>query len=146
MAAAPQYGKQYIRFAETGLVADNLAIPQFSVVQVTGATDPASITNVFAAAGEALGVLQQEFNTTASGLGTDLLRLGTVATSGLLLVGMDAGNALAAGDALTVNAAGLASNENPGVASFAVTVNGTAPTVRQLVSIGGTSFALVSFA
>ena len=143
MAAGPQYGKQYIRFAETALVADNLAIPQFSVVQVTGSTDPASITNVFAGAGEALGVLQQEFNTTASGLGTDLLRLGTVATSGLLLVAQDAANAMTVGDALTVDATGRASSVAGG---FAVTVNGTAPTVRQLVAIGGTSFALVSFA
>ena len=143
MAAGPQYGKQYIRFAETGLVADNLAIPQFRVVQVTGATEPASITNVFAGAGEALGVLQQEFNTTASGLGTDLLRLGTVATSGLLLVSMDAANAMTVGAVLTVDATGRASAVG---GAFAVTVNGSTPIVRQLVAIGGTSFALVSFA
>jgi len=142
MAAGPQYGKQYIRFAETALVADNLAIPQFSLVQVTGTTEPPSITNVFAGAGEALGVLQQEFNTTASGLGTDLLRLGTVATSGLLLVAMDAANAVAIGDVLAVDAVGQASAAG-GV--FAVTINGTTPIVRQLVTIGGTSFALVSF-
>ena len=143
MAAGPQYGKQYIRFAETGLVADNLAIPQFRVVQVTGATEPASITNVFAGAGEALGVLQQEFNLASSGLGTDLLRLGTVATSGLLLVAMDAANAMTVGAVLTVDATGRASAVG---GAFAVTVNGSTPIVRQLVAIGGTSFALVSFA
>lgn len=142
MAAGPQYGKQYIRFAETALVADNLAIPQFSVVADSGAgTDPTSITNVIAAPGEVMGVLQQEFNLATSGFATDLLRLGTVATSGLLLVAMDAVNAVAIGDALTVNATGQAAT-----GGSAVTVNGTAPQVRQLVTIGGTSFALVSFA
>lgn len=140
MAAAPQYGKQYIRFAETGLVADNLAIGQFRVVQATGATEPTSITNVFAGAGEALGVLQQEFNLASSGQGTDLLRLGTVATSGLLLVEMDAAAPQAAGDALAVDAEGRAA-----AGGFAVTVNGGTPIVRQVVAIGGGSFALVSF-
>tara|TARA_R110001592_G_scaffold87827_6_gene259143 strand:+ start:5812 stop:6243 length:432 start_codon:yes stop_codon:yes gene_type:complete len=142
MAAGPQYGKQYIRFAETGLVADNLAIPQFSVVQATGATDPTSITNVFAGAGECLGVLQQEFNTATTGYATDLLRLATVATSGLLLVAMDAANAVVVGTVLTVDATGRASSA---AGAFAVTVDGTTPIVRQLVAIGGTSFALVSF-
>ena len=146
MAAAPQYSKQYIRFAETALVATNLAIPQFRVVQVTGSTDPASITNVFAgaadAAQKALGVLQQEFNTTASGDGTDLLRLGTVATSGLLLIEQDGANALAAGDVLTIDAAGRASNA--AATNYAPTFNGTSGTVRQVVTIGGGNFALVS--
>jgi CII-binding regulator of phage lambda lysogenization HflD len=146
MAAAPQYGKQYIRFAETGLVADNLAIPQFRVVQVTGATDPVSITNVFAGVADAaqvgLGVLQQEFNTTASDLGTDLLRLGTVATSGLLLIEQDAANALAAGDVLTIDAEGRASNA--AATNYAPTFNGGTGIVRQVVTIGGGNFALVS--
>lgn len=143
MAASPVYGRQYIRFAETGLVADDLAIPQFSLVIDSGAgTDPTSITNVIAGAGEALGVLQQEFNLANTGLGTDLLRLGTVATSGLLLIAMDAANQLAIGDALTVDGVGQAS---AAAGAFAMTVNATTPIVRQLVNIGGVSMALVSF-
>ena len=145
--ANPQYGKQYIRFAETALVADNVAIPQFRLVIDAGAgTDPVTVTNVVAAAGEALGVIQQEKNLASTGYATDLYREATIATSGLLLIEMDGANALSAGDALTVDATGRASNANPGVGSFAMTVNGTTPVVRQVVAIGGLSQALVSFA
>jgi len=146
MAASPVYGKQYIRFAETAL-APATAIAQFLVVaadtSVSPQTDPATI-KILAGAGEALGVIQQEFNAANSGLGTDLLRLATVATSGLLLVQASAATAPAVGAPLTVlnGVAVTAGTANAG----AVTVNGTAPTVRQLVDIGGVSHALVSFA
>lgn len=144
--AAPVYGRQYIRFAETGLVPDAAAIPQFRVVQATGTTDPTSVTNVFSAAGEALGVIQQEKNLASTGLATDLMREATIATSGLLLVEHDAANPLAVGDVLTVDVAGKASVTGvSGTNHFAVTVNATTPIVRQLVGIGGQDMVLVSF-
>ena len=147
-AAGPVYGQQYIRFAETAQVDGALAIDQFRVVQRTGTTDPTSITNVFSGTGpiEALGVIQQKKNLESSDLGTDLYRLATVATSGLLLVAQASAGALSIGDPLSVNAAGEASDN--GVANtdhWVINVNGTTPIVRQVVEIGGESMALVSF-
>ena len=91
--ATPVYGKQFIRFAETALVPDASAIAQFTLVTINNAvpSEPPTIA-LMAAAGEAFGVLQQEFNLATSGYATDLLRLGTVATSGLLLVAADNAN------------------------------------------------------
>jgi hypothetical protein len=139
--ATPVYGKQFIRFAETALVPDASAIAQFSLVTIDNAvpTEPPTIA-LMAAAGEAFGVLQQEFNLATSGYATDLLRLGTVATSGLLLVAADNANLQTQGTALLVDANGMSSS-----AGGAVTVDGTTPIVRQQVVIGGVAMVLVSF-
>ena len=139
--ATPVYGKQFIRFAETALVPDASAIAQFSLVTINAAvpSEPPTIA-LMAAAGEAFGVLQQEFNLATSGYATDLLRLGTVATSGLLLVAADNANLQVQGNALLVDANGMSSS-----AGGAVTVDGTTPIVRQQVVIGGVAMVLVSF-
>jgi hypothetical protein len=139
--ATPVYGKQFIRFAETALVPDASAIAQFSLVTIDAAvpSEPPTIA-LMAAAGEAFGVLQQEFNLATSGYATDLLRLGTVATSGLLLVAADNANLQVQGNALLVDANGMSSS-----AGGAVTVDGTTPIVRQQVVIGGVAMVLVSF-
>jgi hypothetical protein len=139
--ATPVYGKQFIRFAETALVPDASAIAQFSLVTIdaTVPSEPPTIA-LMAAAGEAFGVLQQEFNLATSGYATDLLRLGTVATSGLLLVAADNANLQVQGNALLVDANGMSSS-----AGGAVTVDGTTPIVRQQVVIGGVAMVLVSF-
>ena len=139
--ASPVYGKQFIRFAETGLVADAVALNQFTLVAVDAAvpTEPPTLAQA-TGAGEIMGVLQQDVLAVDADKATTLQRLGTVATSGLLLVAADAANLQAQSDALLVDANGKSSS-----AGAAVTVAGTAPQVRQVVSIGGVDMVLVSF-
>ena len=91
-------------------------------------------------AGEAFGVLQQDVPAVDPDKATTLARLGTVATSGLLLVAADNANLQAQNDALLVDAQGRSSS-----AGQAVTVAATTPIVRQQVVIGGVSMVLVSF-
>ena len=138
--ASPVYGKQFIRFAESGQ-APATAIGQFLLVTISGATNPPTAA-IMAAAGEAWGVIQQQFNAADTGFATDLNRQATIATSGLLLVTADGANMQAVGDALKVDAAGKSSAAG---GAGAVTVNGTTPIVRQLVQVGGENFVLVSF-
>ena len=141
MSASPVYGKQYIRFAESGRVDTNVAIDQFVLVTIDNAPVTAPPTAaLMAAAGEAWGVIQQKFNLATSGFATDLNRQATIATSGLLLVQANGANMQAQNDALLVNAAGKSSS-----AGGAVTQNGTTPVVRQQVQVGGLSYVLVSF-
>jgi hypothetical protein len=146
--ATPVYGKQYIRFAETAYVCCDTEIPQFRLVTVdpTGGpcgdgtpTDPPTAA-LMVAGGNAWGVMQQYFNTCECDYATDRLRLGTVATSGLLLIEADGDNLQAQGDALLVDAEGRSSS-----AGAAVSVDNTYPTVRQQVLVGGVSMVLVSF-
>ena len=141
MSASPVYGKQYIRFAESGRVDVGVAIDQFVLVTIDNAptTDPATAA-LMAAAGEAWGVIQQKFNLATSGFATDLNRQCTIATSGLLLLQADAANLQSQNDALKVDANGRSSS-----AGGAVTQNGTTPVVRQRVQVGGESYVLVSF-
>ena len=141
--ASPVYGKQFIRFAETGLVADADSFDQFTLVKT--APNPAPVTEpptlaLLAAAGEAFGVIQQDVPAVDPDKATTLARLATVATSGLLLVSADSANLQAQGDPLKVDAQGRSSS-----AGGAVTVASTTPIVRQQVVIGGVSMALVSF-
>ena len=141
MSASPVYGKQYIRFAESGRVDTNVAIDQFVLVTIDNApvTVPPTAA-LMVAAGEAWGVIQQKFNLATSGFATDLNRQATIATSGLLLLQADGANAQAQNDALLVDANGKSSS-----AGGAVTQNGTTPIVRQLVQVGGLNYVLVSF-
>ena len=149
--ATPVYGKQYIRFAETCYIPCPVAIHQFSVVSVDitgtgtgdtansiGPTDPP--TAMLFDGSTAWGVLQQEFNDCSCDYATDRLRLGTVATSGLLLINADADNLQVQGDALLVDTEGRSSS-----AGAAVLVDSTTPTVRQQVLVGGVSMVLVSW-
>ena len=84
--ASPVYGKQYIRFAETGHVGDGDSIPQFHVVKIDNSVlmDPPHI--IVSDGGESFGVLQQDVDAVDIDKATTAQRLGTVATSGLLLV------------------------------------------------------------
>ena len=140
--ATPVYGKQFIRFAETGLVPDAVALTQFRVVAIdeTAGTEPATLK--VSDGGESFGVLQQDVPAVDAEKATTLQRLGTVATSGLLLVEADSSSKPVQNDALEVNASGVAVANSAG---SAVTVNGTSPIVRQQVMIGGVFHVLVSF-
>ena len=140
--ATPVYGKQFIRFAETGLVPEAVALTQFRPVAIdeTAGTEPPTLK--VCDGGEAMGVLQQDVPAVDPEKATTAQRLGTVATSGLLLVEADAASKPVQGVALEVNASGVAVALGAG---SAVTVNGTAPIVRQQVMIGGVFHALVSF-
>jgi hypothetical protein len=137
--ATPVYGKQFIRFAETGLVEDATALEQFTLVKTVGATEPPTLA-LMVGAGEAFGVLQQDVPAVDLDKATTLQRLGTVATSGLLLVAADSANLQAQGASLLVDGNGKSS-----AAGGAVTVAATTPIVRQQVVIGGVAMALVSF-
>ncbi len=146
--ASPVYGKQYIRFAETFLVAQGTVVNEFRVVELTsspGSHPPLLVEQ--SNGGAAVGVAQYTLNDNvpATGFATDDVRLLTVATSGLLLVAAD--GTLAANDigtALEVVAGGLASDAGT-AGSTAVTVNGTTPIIRDVLDIGGLQYALVSF-
>ena len=138
--ASPVYGKQFIRFAETGVVADATALNQFTLVKTAAAATEPPTLELMAAGGEAFGVLQQDVPAVDLDKATTLARLGTVATSGLLLVSADNANLQTQGDALLVDAQGRSSS-----AGGAVTVAATTPIVRQQVVIGGVSMVLVSF-
>ena len=137
--ATPVYGKQFIRFAETGLVPDATVLEQFTLVKTKGATEPPTL-ELLNGAGEAFGVLQQDMPAVDADKATTLQRLGTVATSGLLLVAADNANLQAQRDPLKVDAQGRSSS-----AGGPVTVGATTPIVRQQVVIGGVAMALVSF-
>ena len=138
--ATPVYGKQFIRFAETGLVPDAVALEQFTLVKTGVAVTEPPTLELMSAAGEAFGVLQQDMPAVDADKATTLQRLGTVATSGLLLVAADGANLQAQGAGLLVDANGKSSS-----AGGAVTVAATTPIVRQQVVIGGVAMALVSF-
>lgn len=146
--SSPVYGKQYIRFAETFLVAQGTAVNQFRVVELTGTPGSHPPLQVQESnGGAAVGVSQYTLNDNVppTGYATDEVRLLTVATSGLLLV--EADGTLAANDigtALEVLSDGRASDAAT-VGSAAVTVNGTTPIIRDVLNIGGDQYALVSF-
>jgi len=140
--ATPVYGKQFIRLAETGLVPEATALTQFRVVAIdeTEGTEPPTLK--VSDGGESFGVLQQDVPAVDADKATTIQRLGTVATSGLLLVEADSTSKPVQNIPLEVNASGIAVANGDG---SAVTVNGTAPIVRQQVMIGGTFHVLVSF-
>jgi len=146
--AAPVYSKQYIRFAESFLVAQGTAVNQFRVVKLTsspGSHPPLLVEQ--SSGGASVGVAQFTLNDNVpeTGFATDEVRMLSVATSGLLLVEGD--GTLAANDigtALEVISDGRASDAAT-VGSTAVTVNGTSPIIRDVIDIGGEQYALVSF-
>jgi hypothetical protein len=86
-------------------------------------------------------VLQQDVLVKDDDRAVTLPRLGTVATSGLLLIeSLSGGSEQKIGDELKVDANGVSSD-----AGAAALVNGTKPIVRQQVMIGGVTMVLVSF-
>ena len=140
--ATPVYGKQFIRFAETGLVPDGDAIPQFRVVSIDNSSASEPPTIALTGADPFFGVLQQDVDAVDADKATTMQRLGTVATSGLLLVEADASSKPVQNIPLEVNASGIAVAQSAG---SAVLVNGASPIVRQQVMVGGIFHVLVSF-
>lgn len=138
--ATPVYGKQFIRFAETGVAQETDAFSQFTLVTVDSAV-PSDIPTLAQAtgAGEVMGVLQQDILAVDNDKATTLQRLGTVATSGLLLVASGA-SIQSTGSALKIDANGKSDSSGG-----AVTCNGTTPIVRDNVTQGGVEMVLVSF-
>ena len=153
--AAPVYGKQYIRYAETWEAPINTEAGVVGTVEIGELRAVSYATWAgpnYAAAGDAfspsaaqttiVGVNQAYMPTVLAQPNT--ARQLTVATSGLLLIENDPGfpflNANL-NDPLAINAAGQAS-----LTGTAVTLDGTTPRIREIVEIGGRNLVLVSFA
>jgi hypothetical protein len=153
--AAPIYGKQYIRYAETweapvnteGGVVGTVEIGELRAVSYATWAGPN-----YAAAGDAfnpaaaqatiVGVNQAYMPTTLAQPQT--ARQLTVATSGLLLIENDPASPFTNGNLnapLAINALGQAR-----LGGTAVTLDGTTPLIREIVTIGGRPLVLVSFA
>ena len=142
--AAPVYGRQYIRFADTFQVAQGTAVNEFRVVELTAAPGTTPLLVQESNGGESVGVAQftMNDNVPATGFATDENRMLTVATSGLLLVSNATATATDVGKTLEVNATGQAVADTTGTA---VTINGTTPIIREVLTQGGEDFVLVSF-
>jgi hypothetical protein len=161
--AAPIYGKQYIRYAETWQAAVNLqtgspfallAAATDGLVEVgelhavvyaiyAGPNNAAEPGATVGFAGSIVGINQAYMPTALAQPYT--ARQLTVATSGLLLVEVDpalAPGAITIGDQLRVNDFGQAVAAGGQLA----TLDGTQPTIRENVDIGGRNLVLVSFA
>jgi hypothetical protein len=160
--AAPIYGKQYIRYAETwnaptrvqagsplstaagGLTQDICEVGELRVVAFASYLSPqepnvAAGIDSFAAIPTAIcGVNQAYMATTLAKPFTP--RQLTVATSGLLLIEAT-GAAIGLNTALQVNTLGQAV-----AAGTPVQLDGTTPIIRENVTIGGRRLVLVSFA
>ena len=149
--AAPIYGKQYIRYAETfeapsntqGGAVGTVEIGELRAVSYSTWAGPNT-----AAAGDAFTVppttivgINQAYMPTALAQPYTARQL-TVATSGLLLVEVDpAAGTINLNTQLQINLLGQATN-----AGVAVTLDGTTPLIREIVDIGGRDLVLVSFA
>ena len=158
--AAPIYGKQYIRYAETweaavdaeagsdlavaaGTEVGVVEIGELCVVTYRGAGFPGvacAYDAITAGIGFIAGVNQAYMPTALAQPYT--ARQLTVATSGLLLIEVSpASGAITINTQLTINRKGQADS-----AGSPVTLDGTTPMVREIVTIGGRNLALVSFA
>jgi hypothetical protein len=151
--AAPVYGRQYIRYAETFEAAVNNEAGTPGIVEIgelravsyaTWAgpnvaatpeyfTTPADVNTI-------VGINQAYMPTPLASPHT--ARQLTVATSGLLLVEVDpASGAIGLNTQLQINPKGQAT-----ASGVAVTLDGTTPLIRENVEIGGRRLVLVSFA
>jgi hypothetical protein len=156
--SAPIYGKQYIRYAETW------EAPVNSQAGVAGVVDVGELRCVTYAtwAGPNYACTGEFFNpavaqATIAGVNQAYVpsvlaspaspRQMTVATSGLLLVEQEFGagatpfTSANLNAPLAINAAGQAK-----LGGTAVTLDGTVPRIREIVTIGGRNLVLVSFA
>lgn len=153
--AAPIFGKQYIRYAETWEAPSNNEDGDVGVVEIgeLRAVSYATWAGAnYAAAGDAFLAppativgINQAYMPTALAQPYTARQL-TVATSGLLLV--EVAPAVVLGDItlnsqLEINTLGQAVGTGDGVA---VTLDGTKPLIRETVAIGGRKLVLVSFA
>ena len=149
--AAPIYGRQYIRYAETFEAATNTQGGSVGTVEIGELRAVSYATwagpNV-AAAGDAFTVapttivgINQAYMPSAIAQPYTARQL-TVATSGLLLVEVaPASAAIALNTQLQINTLGQAT-----AAGTPVFLDGTTPLIRENVTIGGRKLALVSFA
>ena len=149
--AAPCYGKQYIRYAETweaptdtqGGVVGTVEIGELRAVSYATWAGPnyAAAGDVFTVAPTSIVGINQAYMPTALAQPYTARQL-TVATSGLLLIEVDpASGAIALASQLQVTLLGQAT-----AAGTPVTLDGTTPLVRENVTIGGRRLVLVSFA
>lgn len=149
--AAPIYGKQYIRYAETWEAPTNDQAGTIGVVEVgelravsyaTWAGPNYAAPGVyFTVAPTNICGINQAYMPTALAQPYTARQL-TVATSGLLLVEVDpASAAIGLNSQLNVNGLGQAV-----AAGTPVTLDGATPLVRENVNIGGRQLVLVSFA
>lgn len=158
--AAPIYGKQYIRYAETweaaadaeaGSPAATAAGTRIGIVEVgelrvvaymtSAGPNVAAAPDAFASFPTAIAGVNQAYMPTALAQPYTARQM-TVATSGLLLIEADpAATAIVLNSPLEVNALGQATDSGT-----AVTLDGTTPLIRELITIGGRKLALVSFA
>jgi hypothetical protein len=152
--AAPIYGRQYIRYAETFEAATNtqggvVGTVEIGELRAVSYATWAGVPNIVAA-GDAftappatiVGINQAYMPSALAQPYT--ARQVTVATSGLLLVEVDptmVPGAIALNTQLRVNLLGQATT-----AGTAVTLDGTTPLIRENVNIGGRQLVLVSFA
>lgn len=149
--AAPVYGKQYIRYAETWEAAVDTQGGAIGTVEIGELRAVSYATwagpNV-AAAGDAFTVaptticgVNQAYMPSALAQPYTARQL-TVATSGLLLIEVDPTSAvIGLNTQLQVNLLGQAT-----AAGTPVTMDGTQPLIRENVDIGGRRLVLVSFA
>jgi hypothetical protein len=149
--AAPVYGKQYIRLAETFEAAQNtqggavgtVEIGEYCCVAYATYAGPmvCAPPNAFTTApADVLGVNQAYIPTALAEPYT--ARQASVATSGLLLVVQDPAAPFQAGDLnaqLAINGKGQAAKNGT-----EVTIDGSTPLIREVVAIGGRSFVVVS--
>ena len=152
--AAPLYGKQYIRYAETWEAPTNDQAGTVGIVEI-GELRAVSYATWAGPNYAAPGVYFTVQPTTIVGVNQAYMptalaqpytaRQLTVATSGLLLVEVDpalAPGVIAIGSQLRVNDFGQAIAAGGNLA----TLDGTTPIIRENVDIGGRNLVLVSFA
>jgi len=150
--AAPIYGKQYIRYAETFEAPSNTqggAIGTVEIGELRAVSYATWAGPNAAAAGDAFTVppttivgINQAYMPSALAQPYTARQL-TVATSGLLLVEVDPTVLvdITLNTQLQINTLGQATN-----AGTAVTLDGTTPLIRENIGIGGRKLVLVSFA
>lgn len=150
--AAPIYGKQYIRYAETWEAAVDDQAGNPGVVEIgelravspatwTGSPFVAAVGTYFTVQPTVICGVNQAYMPTALAQPYTARQL-TVATSGLLLIEVDPTSAaIGLNTQLNVNPLGQAI-----AAGTPVLIDGTQPTVRENVNIGGRRLVLVSFA
>ena len=149
--AAPIYGRQYIRYAETFEAPTDTEAGVIGVVEVGelrcvsyavyAGANKAAAGDAFALAPTTIVGVNQAYMPTAIASPATARQL-TVATSGLLLIEVDpASVAIVLNTPLQVNLLGQAT-----AAGTAVTLDGTVPMIRENVEIAGRRLALVSFA
>ena len=150
--AAPIYGKQYIRYAETWEAAVDDQAGNPGVVEIgelcavspatwTGSPFVAAVGTYFTVQPTVICGVNQAYMPTALAQPYTARQL-TVATSGLLLIEVDPlSAAIGLNSQLNVNPLGQAI-----AAGTPVLIDGTQPTVRENVNIGGRRLVLVSFA